>query len=105
MKKITDQDIIDYARDNGFDVFDDSDLEKQYDEMLDECSTVEIGVIKFDASRVLQEMDPTAYRCGYSDYTDSLELDELDDIDGNTVYISSNDVCNIKQELEGGVRL
>jgi hypothetical protein len=40
-----------------------------YDNFLDECSgIIEIGYIKFDASRILKELDPIAYKCGLSDY-------------------------------------
>lgn len=52
---------------------DPDDYTNQYDEMLDEVNGEFMGV---QASRILKEMDPTAYRCGLNDYVDSLDLDE-----------------------------
>ena len=49
------------------------DLVNQYDDMLDECTaTIKIGYLEFEASRVLEEMDPIAYNCGLNDYYDSI---------------------------------
>ena len=46
--------------------------EEMYDDMIDEIyGEVKVGVT-FNASRVLKELDPIAYRCGFSDYVDSL---------------------------------
>jgi len=48
---------------------DPDDYEKQYDEFLDEMTgEVKIGSLTFDASRILKELDPTAYRCGLNDW-------------------------------------
>ena len=49
------------------------DFAEQYDEMLDDVYGEFMG---FDASQILNEMDPTAYRCGLLDYVDSLDQDE-----------------------------
>ena len=47
---------------------DDNDLHKMYDEMLDECCTCsECGKM----GSYLIDDDPIAYRCGFSDWTDS----------------------------------
>lgn len=47
------------------------DLEDLYDEMLDEVSgEVKIGTLSYLASKVLSEIDPTAYRCGFADWLD-----------------------------------
>lgn len=43
----------------------------EYDDYIDEFSTVEIGSLTYSGSRVLKELDPIAYRCGYSDFTDA----------------------------------
>lgn len=51
-----------------------SDAEQQYDDMLDELYPVEIGGMSFCASRVLKELDPIAYNCGFSDWLDNNEL-------------------------------
>jgi hypothetical protein len=56
------------------------DVDESYDQMLDECydlSTVGGPFSHMLASRVLRECDPIAYRCGISDYTDSLEAVEV----------------------------
>ena len=50
----------------------DDDLKEQYDEMLDEVyGEIKIGTLTFSPSRVLRELDPTAYRIGLSEYEDS----------------------------------
>ena len=52
------------------------DLEQMYSDMLDDCyGTVEVAGITFDASSVLKECDPIAYRVGMNDYADSLMED------------------------------
>ena len=56
---------------------DPDDYEEQYKEMLDEYGVVQIGSLEYDASHVLECVDPTAYRCGLVDYVDG--LDKTDD--------------------------
>lgn len=58
------------------------EADKSYDEMLDECYSLKSVGGPFEymsASTVLREVDPTAYRCGYSDYVDSQGWIEFDD--------------------------
>jgi hypothetical protein len=44
----------------------------EYDDFLDECNeTVKIGSLKYSPSYTLKNVDPIAYNCGYSDYTDA----------------------------------
>jgi hypothetical protein len=52
---------------------DEDDVEKLYDEMLDECYAGDLtGIFKyFQPSKVIKEMDPTMYRCGCVDWLDS----------------------------------
>ena len=52
---------------------DPEDFADQYDDMLDDVNGEFMG---FDASQILKEMDPTAYRCGLLDYIDGLDQDE-----------------------------
>lgn len=52
---------------------DPEDFTDQYDEMLDD---VDGEFMRFAASQILKEMDPTAYRCGLLDYVDGLDQDE-----------------------------
>ena len=48
--------------------------EDSYRECIDEQGPVIVAGIKFTASRILEELDPIAYRCGLSDYVDSLDI-------------------------------
>jgi len=57
-------------------VYDESDLRERYNEMLDEEGPVTIAGLEYDVSRVLEEVDPIAYRCGMLDYQNALEWDE-----------------------------
>ena len=52
-----------------------------YDEELDELYPVDVAGMQFLASRVLREVDPTAYRCGFWDWLDSqgIDSDSLDE--------------------------
>jgi len=49
------------------------DYREQYEEMLDEVYGT---FMEMDASYILKECDPTAYRCGLLDYVDSLGIDD-----------------------------
>ena len=54
------------------------DTEELYANMLDDCyGEVKIAGYSFSTSRALKELDPTAFRCGESDYIDSLSLIEI----------------------------
>ena len=52
-----------------------SELETMFDETLDSEGTVMVGGYEFYPSRILETLDPTAYRCGMADYADSLMCD------------------------------
>lgn len=42
--------------------------EEKYAELLDDCyPEVQIGHLTFSPSRIVQELDPTAFRCGIAD--------------------------------------
>lgn len=76
---------------------DEVDREAAFDEMLDECYSFEsVGGIfaSMSPSRVLKEIDPVAYRCGVSDYEDSLELVEVGDR-----HYRSDDVQKLREEI------
>ena len=50
-----------------------------YDDMLDEViEPMRFASFEFDASRVLREMDPIAYRVGLHDFIDSEGVDSDD---------------------------
>jgi hypothetical protein len=52
----------------------DYELEDLYKNMLDECyPPVMVAGMEYDTSRALYELDPIAYRVGFSDYLDSLD--------------------------------
>jgi peptidoglycan hydrolase CwlO-like protein len=52
---------------------DPDEFEEQYCEMLDEEGPVKVVGLTFDASAIIREMDPTAYRCGLNDYVDGID--------------------------------
>jgi hypothetical protein len=47
---------------------------EQYRDMIDDCNQVSIFGMEFTPSRVLEELDPIAFNCGFSDWLDSIEL-------------------------------
>jgi hypothetical protein len=54
---------------------DPDDYEDSYREMLDEYP-VQICSLEYSASYVLEQIDPTAYRCGLNDYADGIPKDD-----------------------------
>lgn len=68
------------------------DLEDEYKEMLDECNGYFMG---YSASRILEELDPTAFRCGLNDYCDSKDIEDTQE------WIEANEkVETIESEIE-----
>lgn len=53
-----------------------------YDEFLDADGTVDVCGYAFYPSRVLLEVDPIAYRCGFNDWADSEDID-TDELTGD----------------------
>lgn len=48
--------------------------DSDYRDILDDLyGTVEVCGMTMDSGRVLEEMDPTAFRCGKADYEDGIE--------------------------------
>lgn len=86
--------------------FDNDDFIDQYEECLDECNGEFMGM---DASYILKECDPIAYRCGLNDYVDSLdisnseeykELDqECDDIQ-DCIDEKEDEIEDLQQEID-----
>lgn len=60
-----------------YDILSEDEVEKLWDECLDEYP-VNIAGLKFSASYALQQLDPTAYRCGFSEFTDGDYYDLCD---------------------------
>jgi len=79
------------------------DTEEMYNEMLDDCYSFESVGGPFtcmEPHRVLEEVDPIAYRCGKNDYEDSLR-DEYEDINEN--FYDKKEVQDIRDEVEAEV--
>jgi len=76
------------------------DLEELYREVLDECEpVVKVAGLSFCASRIIEELDPIAFRCGVNDYADSLIGETIsDEIDGE--HYNLDEVNDIRDEIE-----
>jgi hypothetical protein len=61
------------------------DLEQLYRDMLDDVGPeVRVAGLSFCASRIVEELDPVAFRCGVCDYADSMVNDTItEEIEGN----------------------
>lgn len=53
-------------------------LQELYDEALNEMGDVKIGDMAYTIDRVLKEVDPVAYRCGFVDWLDFEGWNEID---------------------------
>jgi len=54
------------------------DTSDMYRTFLEECyGEITLGNLTFSAARIIEELDPTAFRCGEADYIDSLSLVEI----------------------------
>lgn len=81
------------------------DMHERYDEMLDECYSFEsVGGIfaSMSPSRVLKEMDPTAYRCGFNDWIDGELGETVETVEGidDDQYYDKDEVDEIRERLE-----
>jgi len=75
------------------------DVDSMYDDMLDECYSMSGVGGPFTymlASKVLEDCDPIAYRCGFTDWLDSLS-DQYYEVDGN--YYDKRELERVKDEL------
>ena len=70
-----------------------SELEEEYDEMLDECyGDINIFGIEYSTSVALYRVDKVAYDCGMNDYQDGraedmkYEIERMDDGEEETYY-------------------
>jgi hypothetical protein len=55
---------------------DPEDYEDEYREVLNEEGDVRIGDLAFEPARIVEELDPIAYRCGLNDFVDGLEVED-----------------------------
>ena len=83
------------AQIDGFEL-DPDDYAERYEEMLDDCHGDFLGM---NASYILKEMDPVAYRCGLLDYLDSLDQDE-EKMDNDECLELFNQLEEIESEIE-----
>lgn len=68
------------------------DFEEEYKGSLDECNGEFMG---YSASHILEELDPTAFRCGLNDYCDNLDVEDTQE------WIEANEkVESIESEIE-----
>lgn len=52
----------------------------EYDSYLDECyGDIDVCGSSYTASYALKNLDPTAYRCGKSDYDSEKDLDDVEE--------------------------
>lgn len=62
----------------------DYELEQLYIDFIDETTpAITIWGMEYSASRVLQEIDPIAYRVGFNDWLDT--LDDCEDCENNPI--------------------
>lgn len=52
-------------------------VEESHQDLLNEQGPVAIGHLQFDPHRILEELDPIAYRCGLIDYAYGLSENTL----------------------------
>jgi hypothetical protein len=61
------------ATDLRFADLDDKELRGRYNYMINKVyGEIQIGRSTYSASRVLEEIDPTAYRCGFAGWRDGI---------------------------------
>ena len=88
---------------------DEYDHEEGYKESLDEEGTVSVCGMDFEPSRILEELDNTAYRCGLSDYLATINIE--DDVEGKllleqveecetNIEDTEGEIFNLNEELE-----
>ena len=75
---------------------DPEDYTDQYEEYLDDCHGDFLGM---NASYILKNMDPVAYRCGLLDYLDGLDQDE-EKMDNDECLELFNQLEEIESEIE-----
>ncbi len=75
------------------------DMEQRFRDMLDECYSFKAvgGPFAYmSPSKVLEEMDPTAFRCGVNDYADG-ESDEI--VELSSGYYRIEDCKEVQDEI------
>jgi hypothetical protein len=66
------------AHTQGHQMISEREAYERYDDMLDDCyGDIKILGLAYRHSDVLKDFDAIAYRCGFNDYTASLEEDNI----------------------------
>ena len=66
------------AHTQGYQVISEREAYERYDDMIDECyGDIKILDLAYAHSDVLKDFDAITYRCGFNDYTASLEEDNI----------------------------
>jgi predicted nucleic acid-binding Zn-ribbon protein len=86
------------------DNFDQSDYlsNSDYDNFLDEVfGDVEICGYTYSSSKALEDVDSIAYRCGFTDYCDSVEKDSIPEyqILENRISVTESDIEDLESEI------
>jgi hypothetical protein len=77
---------------------DEDDMYKLYDQMLNETNDrPKVGCAEMDPCEFLEQADPTAYRCGFSDWTDSVR-DEYQELGSR--YYNDKHIEEIKEAIK-----
>ena len=64
--------------------------EDEYNDMLNDVyGDIDIAGMMYSVATILKEVDPTAYRCGHTDYNDSLLSEVNDEIDAKQEEIDN----------------
>lgn len=85
--------LREFAEENGYDIRGEAILDEMYRDYIDEFNTVTIMGMSYIPSRVLEELDPTAYRCCFNDWLDGEEWDEFE---GD--YLKRDDIEKVTDE-------
>lgn len=78
----------------------------EYADHLDECyGNVEVCGYSYGAGRLLKEVDPTAFRCGKSDYESEIESEletQLENLDDSDIEFDDEDLPETLEDIEAG---
>ena len=78
------------------------EFKERFNEMLDAVyGTISVAGLEFDASRVVEELDPIAHRTVMLDYADSLmREEELDEWSEDHEWLASDEDWDEDEDLE-----
>ena len=84
----------------NYETFTEDEMYENYAQWIDDIyPEVEIGFSKFKASTILRELEPTTYRVGFSDYTESLG-DNCFEIGNDYVLENEDELREFYEHLE-----